>query len=80
MLCLYTKERAQKTFLRQCFFFLKTHLQHKNVFNENLSACLHFEVELTVYCLFFSIFRLVHFVSLARDISHLEKASCTVVK
>lgn len=62
------------------FFFLKTHLQHKNVFNENLSACLHFEVELTVYCLFCSIFRLVHFVSLARDISHLEKASCTVVK
>lgn len=47
---------------------------------ETFLLCLYFEVELTVYCLFCSIFRLVHFVSLARGISHLEKASCTVVK
>lgn len=66
--------------MQRSFFFFLTHLQDKNIFNGNLSVCLHLEVELTVYCLFCSVFLLVHFVSLARDVSHLEQASCTVVK
>lgn len=35
---------------------------------------------MTVYCLFYSIFCLVHLISLERDNSHLEKTSHTVVK
>lgn len=63
------------------FPFLKKHICSIKMYSmETFLLCLHFEVKLTVYCLFCSIFRLVHFVSLARDISHLEKASCTVVK